>query len=309
VLDERSRGWLLTNLAAIPEPLTRGAALVTLWEEMLDGRVRPQALAELLITAVAREQDELNVERMLGYAGQVYWRFLDERTRMAIAPSLESTLRTGLTSAATQSLKSAWFNALRDTAQDPKTLAWLEGVWRKTQEVPGLVLAEPDYITLAQELAVRGVKDAEAILEAQIERTQNPDRRARMIFVRPSLSADPAVRDTFFKGLSDAKNRAREAWVLEALGYLHHPLRASASEKYVLPSLELLRDIQRTGDIFFPKRWMDATLSGHRAPAVARTVQRFLDRLDPSYPDRLRRIILSSADDLFRMSRMGSQRQ
>jgi aminopeptidase N len=123
--------------------------------------------------------------------------------------------------------------------------------------------------------------------------------------VRPALSPDPAVRDAFFESLTAAKNRAREAWVLEAVGYLHHPLRAAAAEKYVLPSLELLDEIRSTGDIFFPKRWMDATLSGHRSAAVARTVRAYLDRLRPTYPDRLRRIILSSADDLFRISRIG----
>jgi aminopeptidase N len=284
--------------------LTRGAAIVTLWEEMLDGRVRPNALADLLLAAVAREKDELNVERMLGYTQQLYWRFLDPKTRAAIAPRLDATLRAGMTDAASQSLKSAWFNAIRDTAEGANTLAWLERVWRQTETIPGLVLAESDYITLAQELAVRGVGNAEEILATQIERTQNPDRKARMIFVRPALSGEQARRDAFFESLKDLKNRGREAWVLEGLGYLHHPLRAGASQRYVLPSLELLTEIQKTGDIFFPKRWMDATLSGHRDPAVAQTVRSFLAGLHPGYPDRLRRIILSSADDLFRMPRI-----
>jgi aminopeptidase N len=62
----------------------------------------------------------------------------------------------------------------------------------------------------------------------------------------------------------------------------------------------MLREIQRTGDIFFPKRWMDATLSGHTSADVAHTVRTFLDTLPPDYPERLRRIILSSSDDLFR---------
>ena len=99
-------------------------------------------------------------------------------------------------------------------------------------------------------------------------------------------------------------NRRHEPWVLEGLRYLHHPLRAAASEKYIEPSLLLLREIQRTGDIFFPKRWMDATLSGHQSPAAAATVKTYVDRLPPDYPERLRRVILSSADDLFRAGRI-----
>jgi aminopeptidase N len=125
-----------------------------------------------------------------------------------------------------------------------------------------------------------------------------------MMFVRPALSADQATRDRFFAALKEPVNRRREAWVLEGLAALHHPLRAAASTKYVQPSLEMLREIQRTGDIFFPKRWMDATLSGHTTAAVAQTVEAFVAALPPDYPDRLRRIILSSADDLFRATRM-----
>ena len=84
--------------------------------------------------------------------------------------------------------------------------------------------------------------------------------------------------------------------------YLHHPLRAAASEKYIPRSLAMLREIQRTGDIFFPKRWMDATLGGHSSTRRARMVARFLAELPADYPDRLRRVILSSSDDLFRAS-------
>jgi aminopeptidase N len=65
----------------------------------------------------------------------------------------------------------------------------------------------------------------------------------------------------------------------------------------------MLQEIQRTGDIFFPKRWMDATLSGHSSSSAARMVTAFLANLPANYPDRLRRIVLSSADDLFRTTR------
>jgi aminopeptidase N len=65
----------------------------------------------------------------------------------------------------------------------------------------------------------------------------------------------------------------------------------------------MLLDIQRTGDIFFPKRWLDATLSGHHSASAARQVSVFLEKMPKDYPERLRRIILSSADDLFRASR------
>ena len=304
-LDPATVTFLLAHLPAIADPLTRGAAWVTLWEQMLDGRARPAALADLALRALPQESDEQNVQRVLGYLEQTFWTFLPAAARGTLAPGVERTLREGLDRAATSSLKSAWFATLRDTAQSAETIAWLARVWRKTETVPGLTLAEPDYITLALRLALLEAPNAEAILDEQLARIENPDRRDRFVFVRPAVAADVAVRDAFFARLEDPKMRQREPWVLEGLTFLHHPLRAASAEKHIPRSLALLREIQRTGDIFFPKRWMDATLGGHSSASAALMVQRFLAELPADYPDRLRRVILSASDDLFRASAIG----
>jgi len=277
--------------------------MVTLWEDMLDGRARAADVVEQLISAIAGEPDELNLQRMLSYTEQGFWRFVSNAERDALTPRLERSLREGLDAASASSVKSAWFSALRDIARTPATLGWLERVWRKIETVPGLTLAEPDYIQLSEELAVRAVPAWQSILEEQFTRIENPDRKARFGFVRPALSADQGTRDAFFASLKDPANRRREPWVLEGLNYLHHPLRAESGLQYIRPSLEMLEEIQRTGDIFFPKRWMDATLSGHSSASAAHLVRTFLAELPPNYPDRLRRIIRSAADDLFRASR------
>jgi aminopeptidase N len=303
-LDPASLAWLSTKLPEIPDALTRGSAWTTLWDAMLDGELLPDALIDLALRSLPREADELNVQQMLGSLNEAYWRFTPADRRAVLAPRLERTLRSGLAAARTQSLKGSYFSTLRDTALTPSTLAWLTTVWKRQAKVPGLTLAENDEIALAQELALREVTGWKQMLEQQAARTKNPDRQARLRFVMPALSSDPAERHAFFESLRDAANRQHEPWVLDGLRSLHHPLRAEASEPYIEPSLALLPEIQRTGDIFFPKRWMDATLSGHRSPAAAQTVRSFVDVLPASYPDRLRRVILSSADDLFRSARM-----
>jgi len=301
-LDAVSLTYLLGHLPDIEDPLTRGAAWVTLWDQMLDGRTAASAVVDLALRALPLEGDEQNVQRILNYTQQAYWRFLPARSRETVAPRLERALRSGLDAATSSSLKSAWFSALRDTARSESTLIWLERIWQKKEEVRGLILAEPDYITLALELAVRGVPAWQEILDQQLTRIENPDRKARFAFVRPALSQDQGVRDAFFDSLAVVANRRREPWVLEGLAYLHHPLRAASSEKHIPQSLAMLREIQQTGDIFFPKRWMDATLGGHSSARAAQMVKRFLAELPPDYPDRLRRVVLSSSDDVFRAS-------
>ena len=41
--------------------------------------------------------------------------------------------------------------------------------------------------------------------------------------------------------------------------------------------------MQRTGDIFFPKNWISATLRGHNSPEAAQVVRQFLEQ-HPDYP-------------------------
>jgi aminopeptidase N len=119
----------------------------------------------------------------------------------------------------------------------------------------------------------------------------------------PALSSDAGARDAFFERLSRVENRAQERWVTRGLGFINHPLRRRHAERYVQPGLELLREIQRTGDIFFPLNWTGALLEGHNSPAAAAAVRDFL-AAQKDYPPRLRQVIEQKADQLFRAARI-----
>jgi aminopeptidase N len=302
LLDDVSRQYLLSHIEDIADPLARGAAWVAMWDNLIERRIAADQLLATALRALPRETDEQNAQRVLSYTTRLFWRYQSPDQRRALGTIVEAVLRAGIARAPTQSQKAAWFNAYRDTVLSAEGLAWLERVWRREEAVPGLTLAEPDEITLALELAVREVPRWEEILRTQAGRTQNPDRKARFEFVMPALSADPAVRERSFARLAAVENRRREPWVLESLQYLNHPLREAHARRFVPDALGLLREIQRTGDIFFPTRWMDSTLSGHNSPEVAAIVQDFLAK-ELQYPQRLRWTILTTADELLRISR------
>jgi aminopeptidase N len=299
ILDDKSREYLLEHLEVIPDPLTRGSAWVTLWDNLVEKHVSADDFLELVVRALPAETDEQNVQRVLGYTTRAFWRHLTPRERQRRARALEAMLRDGITRAATSSAKSAWFSAFRDIATTRSGVAWLERLWRRTETIPGLTFAETDEIAMALELAVREVPAWNEILQMQLDRTQNPDRKARFAFVMPALSSDARVREQAFERLRQLENRRREPWVVESLAYLNHPLREAHARRFVRPSLELLREIQRTGDIFFPTRWIDAALSGHQSAQAASIVRDFLGR-ELQFPQRLRWTILSAADDLLR---------
>jgi len=301
VLDAASRDYLLRHVEDVPDALTRGAAWVTLWDNLQASHVGPVEFLDAAVRALPRESDEQNAQRVLTYSARVFWRFIPTADRAARAPALEAMLRVGIERGRTQSEKAAWFNAYRDIVLTADGVAWLTRVWRRDERVPGLTLAEPDEIAMALELAVREAPGWEEVLRIQLERTQNPDRKARLAFVAPALAADPAVRERAFARFRFVENRRREPWVLESLQYLNHPLREEHARRFVRPALDLLREIQQTGDIFFPTRWMDSTLWGHRSAEVAASVRDFLAG-EPQYPERLRWTVLSTADELFRIA-------
>ncbi len=299
-LDPRSLTYLARHLADIADPLTRASAWLTLWDSMLAGDLPAGTLLDLALAALPRETNELNVARILSDLERLYWIFTDEPGRSLRAGAVDGLLRAGVASAATSTLKHTWFDALLALGSIPETTDWLTRLWLGDDDGSGLTLVERDLIALAQALAVRNAPSSSTILEQQIARTVDPDRRAALRFVAPALSADEAERRRFFASLADADNRRHERWVVDGLRCLHHPMRAASAVEFLEPGLEWLETIRRTGDIFFPARWIGATLSGHASPAAASIVHGFLDRAPPGYPGCLRRIILISADYLFR---------
>jgi aminopeptidase N len=199
-------------------------------------------------------------------------------------------------------VRAAYLGAYRRIAVTPEATARLARLWSGDERAP-VPLSETDQTSLAWGLAVREAPGWEAIVAGQAERITNPDRRARFEFVRPALSADPAEREALFRSLQDPANRRREPWVLDALGLLAHPLRQEHALRFLTPALEELEEVQSTGDIFFPDRWLDAALGGHNSAAAAREVRAFLES-HPDYPPRLRAKVLQAADGLFRAARI-----
>ncbi len=302
LLDDATRRYLMEHIENIPDALARGSAWVDLWENLLEGRVAPGEFLDVASRALPLENDEQNVQRVLSYLSRAFWQFLPQSERTARAPALEGMLRQGIGRAYYASEKSAWFATFRGVALTPEGLNWLKRVWRHEERIRGLTFAETDEIDMAMELAVRGLPDSQAILSEELDRIQNPDRKARFQFVMPALSNDPAVRAQAFERLRAVENRRHEPWVLESLHYLNHPLREESAGKFIRPSLEMLPEIQRTGDIFFPARWTEAVLGYQRSPEAAAAVRSFLAKT-PALAERLRWDVLASADDLFRASR------
>ena len=307
VFNANGRGYGLfpANLDALTyweslRDVRKGAQLVNLYENMLDqNSVNPISFYSELLRLIQVEDNQLLQNQLLGYIQTIYWDLLSDEMRQEISSETEQILWNEILGQSESSKKKLFFNAFRNIALTSEQIQKVYDIWSGNLEIDGLTLSESDYISMAGILAIKLPAQSSEILSIQTKQIENRDRKRRFEFIGPSLSADPQVRDAFFESLKDESNRQTESWVLSALGYLHHPLRVQESEKYILPSLELLQTIQTTGDIFFPKRWLDVTLSNYSSDSAVETVRTFLDER-PDYNHQLKMKILQAADDLFR---------
>ncbi len=140
-------------------------------------------------------------------------------------------------------------------------------------------------------------------MQEQLTRIKNQDRVNRFKIIMQAASSDQKVRDDFFNGLMQKQNRANESAVGSALSYLHHPLRQHTSIHYLPESLEILQEIQKTGDIFFPDNWLRSTFGSYQNPKALEVVNQFLLK-NPDYNPILKNKILQATDNLRRAQKL-----
>ncbi|WP_089320450.1 M1 family metallopeptidase [Pontibacter ummariensis] len=288
---------------SLENPVARASAYINLYENMLNGRsITPTRLLNLYRSGLSQEQEELNLKLMTGQLSTIYWDLLKPASREQVAAQLEQELWQAMQQHTSANAKKLLFKTYQSIALTKPAQDRLYQIWKKQQAPAGVKLTEDDYTSLALALAVRDYP-ANNLLGEQLARIQNPDRKKRLEFMLPALSADEQQRDTFFASLKKPENREKESWVLAALGYLHHPLRTATSEKYLRESLDLLEEIQLTGDIFFPYSWLQTTFGSYQSPEAAQTVRTFLKE-HPNYNPKLKAKILQAADGLFRAEKL-----
>ena len=290
---------MFDRLYAVEEPLSRASAYISLYENMLSGRsIKPKVLMDLLVSGLRRETEELNLKLMTNYISAIYWGFIPGTMREQSASALENALWDAMVIHTKPNHKKLLFKAYQDICSSAASQNNLYAIWDAQEAPEGLKLSEDDFTSLAFSLALRDHKNT-MILQRQLDRISNPDRKRRFEFIMPAVSSDVNVRDAFFKRLESKANREKESNVGAALYYLHHPLRQGTSIRYLPKSLALLNEIQTTGDIFFPQNWLQSTFGYYQSPEASRIVREFLKN-NPNYNPKLRAKILQTTDNLMR---------
>lgn len=293
----------LNIISGVEDDVARGYAYINSCEKMLVGEIAPLSLFKLLKAGIKVEKNELITQLLSNEIRTLFWTFLTDAQRADEEKGLEEQLYGQLQSALPANIKKTLFNLYKDVAYSGQGKERLYHIWNKSTSFSDLRLNDDDYTAIAMDLAIFEHPKAPEILKEAKLNISNTDKQKRFVFLLPSLSSDPEERSEFFQSFAQAKNRAKEDWVLTALNNIHHPLRQRDAIKDLKLSMDLLQEIQQTGDIFFPKRWLSSSIGRYSSTEAYQVLQDFL-LSHPDYNPILMKKILQATDDLSRAQRI-----
>ncbi len=296
--DEQLEYWMNSS-HKIDDPLLRGRACINLFENFLDGSIPPSRYINHLLKSIKNENEAILINQYCTQLKSVFWNFISEDQWKPLSLKIEQNLMAKLDSsedpAIRKTLYRCWLNiALSDNALDSMGKLCTSAI-----NPISISLSDKDKIDLIAQLAIKQHPNWKSLYNEVHSDLKNPELRAMLEFVLPSLSDNAQERDAFWTSLSDVRNRQKEKWVELSLSYLHHPLRSQQSVSYLNSTIYLLEEIQKTGDIFFPIGWLKNSLNQHSSPIALNIVNDFLIQ-NPEYPEHLKLKILQNSDNLKR---------
>ena len=249
--------------------LTRYAAVLNLYENFHLGNITAKDLTKVLIEFLTHEKNELIASTTCSYIGDVM-PCLDRKERAAIEQRLfKLSQQHGL-----QSVRQTLLRQLSLHAVSPTVVDKLYDIWENQSAT---FLNHRDYMRMAYHLAVMQTDQWQEILDRQRDRLNNEDQRREFDFISRACNPDAQVQQQLFNELLQVENRRVEPWARDMLALLNDPTREPFSNRYIIPGLDVLQEIQQTGDIFFPGYWLTSLLSGHKSDEAKTIVKQWID--------------------------------
>ena len=287
------------QIPQIKDEVARAYSYINSYEKTLNGEIDVLAEFKLLEEGLKSEKNEFILNLISSELQSIFWHFLTPEQRDAQQKELETLVYNGLQRNLKPNIKKTLFNVFSNVAYSEEGREKLYKIWKKDTKIADLRLNEDDFTAMAQDLAVYKHPKTAEILEQTEDSISNPDKKKRFQFLLPALSNDENERDAFFNSFKEEKNREKESWVTAAANLINHPLRQQSAIKHIQLSLDLVEEIQRTGDIFFPKAWLNSTIGNYSGKEAYDILQNFLTS-HPDFSPILKKKLLQATDDLYR---------
>jgi aminopeptidase N len=268
------------------DDVSRGALLINLYEALWRGDVAPEDYINKMAEYLPGEKNDLLFNMAAGQVRTAYTHFAERADEC-----LEQMLMQILLTESVAARKTTALRTLMYVMDTPPCVNEMYRLWKGERNIPGFQPGERELMSLTYQLAVHLPEQADSIVTAELNRLSNENLRKEFRFVSPAVSPHQEERDSVFAALLKSENRRVEPWAGAALALLNHRCRRAESEKYLMPGLEAVIDVKRTGDIFFPKLWVSYLLGDHTQKTVHKVVDAFFAK-HPDYPPMLKRKIL-----------------
>ncbi len=293
----------IDKMDSIKDEVARASNYINLYENVLVGNVSPVKSIDVFLKALGGEQNELVVQLLVGNIRSLYWNFINEKQQQACQKKIEDFSYDYLRTDRLPNSKKNVFGLFTSLAYSEAGKERLYNIWNKTDKFEGLKLNDDDYERMAMLLSLYEHPKAAEVLAKTLGEIKNPDKKSRFEFLMPALSNDAAVRDALVQSFKEEKNRTHGTWVITALSYINHPLRQESAQKNLKLCLEMLEEVQRTGDIFFPKSWLSVTIGNYTSPYAFQVMETFLKE-NPNLNPMLKRKLLQATDGLYRAQKI-----
>lgn len=290
-VDARGYGYFKSSgyTAKNPHPewndVARYSTLINLYENYLHNNC-PDAPEQLLVY-LKREKNELLFSTAV--------RYLATMNLLHPVDGFDKVLFEIISDAEgyNESCRRSAFKTLIAGMSDTAIVASFYKIFIAPQGFEPFDLTEQDLTSLSYELSVRMPESSHHIIATQRKRITNKDRLEGFDFISRAVVGEENDLDALFSSLLLPENRRIEPRAQTALSYLNHPVREERSRKYIRQGLEVLEEVQATGDIFFPKNWISALLSAHQDAETDEIIAQFFASR-PDYSPMLRNKILQT---------------
>jgi aminopeptidase N len=305
LLTEADIQYISLNYHNLKDATVRGVVSINMHENFLQGHATSQDYYSFLMHALEHENNQLLQNYLLDNLSVWAQNFGDYSRNDLYQQQVDKLLWSKVITLPSSSA-SAFFDMWLKLTRMPESGQKMQAIYKGKLSTGNLQLNDQQKTQLVLETILREPASHDELVKSEMNRIGNPDRKSRFEFILSAVSKIKEDRDGFFSKLTYPAHRNPEPWVIDALYFLHHPLHPEQGLSYIPTSLEMLTEIQLTGDIFFPQNWLNAILQGYSNPEVAAMIDRFLAN-QRMLSENLKLKLLQSSDIITRSALLSSE--
>ena len=282
VIDPKARPLLADGWRTMPDDMTRYAAVLNLYENYHLSTITANTLVDILLNYLAHEKNELVASTIASCLGD-----LTPRLEASQRVTAEHRIFDLMQSHSLQSVRQTLLRHLSLMATTPDVIDSLYTIWQDHRSV---LLNNRDYMRMAYHLAIMLPERWQEILGTERTYLKTDDEHKEFDFISRACNPDEQIQQQLFNDLLKVESRRVEPWARTMLALLNDPTREPLSNRYLVPGLDALEEIQRTGDIFFPGYWLSSLLEGHHSDEANEIVLTWLKNhpnLEPALENKL----------------------